>query len=113
TVKDKKGCTKIVSGIVIAQPLPLKLTLVLKTDVTCMNGSNGKITVTAGGGTAPYSYKLNSNSYGSSGIFQNLKAGAYTITSKDARGCIKLLSVLIKNGTGSCSSSALPVGKQF
>ncbi len=106
TVKDKTGCTKTISNIVITQPGLLTLTLVQKKDVTCRNGSNGLISVSAGGGTSPYSYKLNSGSYKSSGLFQNLKAGTYTVTAKDAKGCIKSMSIIIKNGTGSCNSLA-------
>lgn len=107
TIVDKTGCTRTISNIVITQPAPLTLTVVQKKDVTCRNGTNGSISVNAGGGTIPYSYKLNSGSYGSSGTFQNLKAGTYKVTVRDAKGCCKSISVTIKNGTGSCSSYAL------
>ena len=49
--------------------------------------TNGSITVTATGGTAPYTYNKNSGAFQSSNIFSNLTAASYTIIAKDANGC--------------------------
>ncbi len=103
TVKDKNGCSSVVTGIVLTQPAALTLTLIQKTNVSCLNGSNGSIKVNAGGGISPYKYSLNSGSYGTSGTFSSLKAGTYTVNTKDANSCTKSISVVINNGTGHCN----------
>lgn len=48
--------------------------------------SNGSITATATGGSA-FTYKLGTGTYQSSGTFNNLAAGSYTITAKNSSGC--------------------------
>jgi hypothetical protein len=50
--------------------------------------NNGSITVTASGGTAPYTYALNLGAYGSSSSFNSLGSGDYTVRVKDKNGCI-------------------------
>lgn len=48
--------------------------------------SNGSITATATGG-AGFTFKLGNGSFQSSGTFNNLAAGSYTITAKNSNGC--------------------------
>jgi hypothetical protein len=52
---------------------------------TCNGGSNGSITVSATGGTAPYQYSINGGAYGSTNPFTGLTAGSYTIAVNDSR----------------------------
>lgn len=62
---------------------------------------NGSIAVTATGSTG-FTFKLNSTgTYQSSGIFNGLAAGAYTVFVKDAEGCEKsqAVSVTATGGT--------------
>ena len=62
-------------------------------DVTCYGLCNGMSSVSASGGTAPYSY-LWSN--GNTGMFAiNVCAGVYTVTATDATGCQGTSSVTI------------------
>ncbi|RYE10153.1 MAG: hypothetical protein EOP51_33170, partial [Sphingobacteriales bacterium] len=62
-----------------------------KTDVNCFGGATGSMSVTPAGGTAPYTYVIAGptvNTTGaSSGVFNGLAAGSYTITVTDAKGC--------------------------
>jgi hypothetical protein len=92
TVKDANSCEKTLSGIVVNQPTVLNATSSV-TNVLC-NGGNGKITVTASGGTASYQYKLNSGSYQTGNTF-TVVAGTYSVTVKDANGCEKALSNIV------------------
>lgn len=54
-----------------------------KTNVTCNGGSNGQASVSASGGTSPYSYSW-SPSGGTGAIATGLSAGTYTCTITDA-----------------------------
>ena len=53
---------------------------------TCTS-NNGQITLTATGGTAPYSYSLNNGPAQSSPVFANLAPGSYTYTITENGGC--------------------------
>ncbi|MCX7744387.1 MAG: proprotein convertase P-domain-containing protein [Flavobacteriales bacterium] len=55
------------------------------TDVSCFNGNNGEIDITASGGTSPYSYQW-SNTATSEDI-TGLITGSYTVTVTDDIGC--------------------------
>ncbi|TDX86392.1 T9SS-dependent choice-of-anchor J family protein [Epilithonimonas xixisoli] len=68
-----------------------------KTNVSCNTGSNGTITLTPSGGTAPYTFD-----WGNGIITQDrtgLAAGEYTVIIKDANGCTGSLSITITEPT--------------
>lgn len=54
--------------------------------VTCFGGNNGSLTVTATGGTAPYTYAWSGG--GNTATKTNLTAGTYVVTVTDAGGCV-------------------------
>lgn len=56
------------------------------TGETC-DGSNGTLTVSVQGGTAPYSYILNAGTPQASNTFTNLPAGSYSVSVSDVNGC--------------------------
>ncbi|MBA4053209.1 MAG: hypothetical protein C0490_00710 [Marivirga sp.] len=58
-------------------------------DAASCSITNGSIKATATGGKEPYEYSLNDQPGQSSGQFDNLGAGIYTIFVKDGNGCIK------------------------
>ncbi len=66
-----------------------------KTDVSCPNGTNGKLIAAASEGEAPYEYKLNDNPYQESGTFEGLSPGEHTIFAKDNKGTETLKKVTI------------------
>ena len=103
-VKDKNRCVDSLKNIVVARLPALKI-LLKKNNVSCKNGSDGSITITAKGGKSPYLYSLDSIHYTSNNTFTNLRAGTYTTWIKDANSCNTSLTTVIKNGTTSCSTA--------
>jgi hypothetical protein len=91
TVTDANNCSST-SNYTVSEPTLLTATQT-QTDVTCFGLSNGSATVTASGGTAPYTYAW-SPSGGTNATAINLSAGNYTCTITDANGC-----TLIENFT--------------
>ncbi len=88
TVTDANNCTKATAPVTVTQPSALGSTLVSKTDVTGYNQNTGTITITGNGSTAPYSYSLdNSDFSNTTGTFNNLPAGTYTIYVMDKGNC--------------------------
>ncbi|MHB1105539.1 MAG: T9SS type A sorting domain-containing protein [Lutibacter sp.] len=88
------GCA-LTKSYTITQPSTNVSISVSKINATGCN-SMGKITITASGGTgATYSYKLDSGSYGSNNVFDNLQAGTYVAWVKDSRDCTNSQTVII------------------
>jgi subtilisin-like proprotein convertase family protein len=54
--------------------------------ISCFNGNNGALNVSASGGTAPLSYSLNGGTAQNSNYFADLVAGTYSVVVKDATG---------------------------
>ncbi|MFT4061142.1 MAG: gliding motility-associated C-terminal domain-containing protein [Edaphocola sp.] len=86
-VQDANGCLKD-TAIAITQPTELHYSLVV-TPVNCHGGSDGSVTITATGGTTPYSYAVGAGSYQSANVLTGLGAGTYTIYIRDANLCLK------------------------
>lgn len=92
-VTDANGCVKT-QTVTISQPTAISL-VTTSTSPTCNGVCNGSITITPSGGTAPYSYTLQSSGAPSTSgpsanaSFTNLCAGSYTLTVRDTKGCIK------------------------
>lgn len=84
TITDSKGCTAIHTQS-ITQPSVLALSI-SPVNVSCNGGADGSATVTASGGTPPYTYSW-SLSGGTSSTATGLTAGIYTVTVTDAKGC--------------------------
>jgi len=96
---DANGCS-ITSAITISQPAPLPLGVPVITQVSCYGGSTGSIFITASGGTGAIVYDLNAGaSSNSTGIFNALSAGSYTIQASDAVGCANTTVAIITEPT--------------
>jgi hypothetical protein len=91
TVTDANGC-KLSQTINITQP-PVLNAIATKTDINCFGNNNGTASVTASGGTAPYTYRWSNNATTSN--LTNLAPGTYTVTVTDANFCIKTATVTI------------------
>uniref|UniRef100_UPI0015E2DF2A SprB repeat-containing protein n=1 Tax=Flavobacterium sp. GSA192 TaxID=2576304 RepID=UPI0015E2DF2A len=105
TVTDSKGCTDTES-ITITQPnAALAASISSQSNVDCYGNSTGSVTVAGANGTAPYTYAIDGTTFGSSGIFNNLAAGAYTVTVKDANGCTTTQAVTITQPNAALAAS--------
>jgi hypothetical protein len=91
TVTDGSGKTASCS-IQVTVPAPLTASAT-STDVTCFGDSDGTATVSAAGGTAPYTY-LWSNTETTSSL-TGLDPGTYIVTVTDANGCSATASATI------------------
>lgn len=86
-VLDDNGCSDTLH-VTLTEPGVLMLSLLATEDAICNGSFNGAILVEASSGTAPYQYSLNGVSFQGSGLFQGLNAGTYTVTVRDANGCL-------------------------
>jgi gliding motility-associated-like protein len=69
------------------------ITSVASTNPLCSGGTNGTITVTATGGTAPLEYSKDGGAnYQTSNVFTGLAGGFYNIVVRDANGCSAIYS---------------------
>jgi hypothetical protein len=84
TVIDARGC--IGQNTVAVGRADQLQQLGTVTHATC-KFKNGAISVTAVGGTPPYTYKLNGGAGQFTGNFTGLNAGTYTVQVIDANGC--------------------------
>jgi PKD repeat protein/uncharacterized protein (DUF2141 family) len=95
-VTDENLCEKITAAVDVTEPLALSATATISSNyngshISCSGGSDGKITVTAAGGTGALSYLLNEaplNTTGAiTGVFTGLASDTYTITVTDLNSC--------------------------
>ncbi|MDO6389863.1 gliding motility-associated C-terminal domain-containing protein [Pontibacter sp. BT731] len=96
-VKDANGCIYMETVVVpnIAGP---ELTATA-TSSTC-GSSNGRINAAVSGGTAPFKYSKDGTTFQDAALFDNLLAGNYTITVRDANGCLNTATVAVTNIAG-------------
>lgn len=96
TVKDANNCTATTNSVTVTQPTALTLSTEI-THVTCPPPTlpDGKIVLTASGGTPTYTYKIDSGSYSSTLTYTALTAGSHTVTVKDANGCTMPVTVIL------------------
>jgi len=67
---------------------PAVLNASATSSVASCSGNDGIITIIATGGTTPYQYSINGTTFGSSPNATAPAVGPYTITVKDANGCL-------------------------
>lgn len=104
TAKNSNGCTGVTTvALGSTNPCTGVTVTVTATTVNPTTGqSNGSITATATGGTG-FTYSLNNGAFQASGTFNNLAAGTYTVTAKNANGCLGTTQVTL-TATNPCNS---------
>lgn len=94
-VTDANGCT-VSRSIQITQPTVLSLSM-SKTDLSCFGNATGSATVSASGGTGPYTYDWTPGNPAGDGTatVTGLAAGLYTVNVSDIYGCTRSMNVTI------------------
>jgi gliding motility-associated-like protein len=85
-LKDANGCPGTVQSFQIVSPFTASSIVFTNTMVTCFGGNNGAASAITTNGTAPFTYTWSTGS--NNPIINNLTQGNYTVTIKDAGGCI-------------------------
>lgn len=107
-ITDFGGCT-ISASAIVTQTASSVNSNILQTSVSCPQGSDGSINLTAFGGEPPYTYSWNSGLSLSEDI-SGLSSGLYTVLITDGLGCTAVNSVTVTEPSGIQSSvSALDV----
>ena len=95
TVRDLNGC-QIEEVIEITEPELLTSTAATSTPASCIGNNDG--TITAGivsGGNGDYLYSIDNTNFNSTGVFNNVAEGSYTIFIKDSVGCATQSDVVV------------------
>jgi gliding motility-associated-like protein len=106
---DQLGCAQDTTLIIVESPPAPQLTLLPAEQsiiaVTCTGGADGRVTVSASGGTPPYTYRwidfpptATIPVDVSEPTLTNLIAGNYGVEVMDANGCTDTLGVAIPDG---------------
>jgi hypothetical protein len=96
TVTDANGCSAIYRKEMLA-PAPLVLTQESFSPITCAGANDGRSMYAVTGGTSPYLFSWNTTPANTTSGIENMAPGVYTLTVRDARGCIAATSVNFVN----------------
>jgi gliding motility-associated-like protein len=106
TYTDANGCTGTATATVPNAAAPTA-TITATVNVSCFGGNNGSLTVSASGGTSPYTYAW-APTGGTATTASGLTAQSYTVTVTDVNGCTTTASATVTQPpvlTASASSS--------
>ena len=92
SVVSDNGCTGTVSGNVNLTQTDVNLNLT-PTNPTCFGLTNGSISSSPSGGTAPYTYSWTPSGTGANP--NNLAPGTYSVTVTSSQGCTEVASVTL------------------
>ena len=81
--------------------------VILSSTAADASTSNGSITATASGATG-FTYSLNNGTFQTSGTFNNLAAGKYTITAKSSAGCTNTATSTVVAKAAVCAGTPGP-----
>ncbi len=86
TVKDANNCTVVSASQSLVNPAALTAT-VNASPQSCSAIVDGRLTVSASGGTGALQYSIDGTNFQASSVFNGLLANNYTVTIKDANNC--------------------------
>ena len=105
-LRDANGCTDTSQIFTINNPFPIEIDTVVKENVTCHGADDGRINITASGGTS-LMYSLDQTNFQGSGTFNNLMPGTYSITVRDINGCTEIAAPITISEPSDIISSAV------
>lgn len=105
-VTDSKSCVETQS-FTVSQPLSLLTVAVSSTPVSCFGGSDGSVSGTASGGTAPYNYNWMPGNFNGQNV-SNLPTGTYTVTVEDAKLCTITSTITVSEPTAIILNTGSP-----
>ena len=91
-VRDANGCRDTVT-VTLLENTPLTISLLSQTNILCNGAATGALSVSATGGSAPYTYALDGVNFVPLPAFGGLTAGTYTVTVRDDSACTRTLNV--------------------
>jgi len=94
-VMDATGCQNSFITTVI-EPSELSGTA----SASPSTGSDGSITISANGGTSPYTYSIDGINYYSGSLFTGLSPGTYTVYIQDNNSCIQEITIDVDDISG-------------
>jgi hypothetical protein len=91
-LRDINNCTSTATSVTITAPTAISASGAVTSDyngsqLSCATATDGKITVTASGGTGTLTYAIDGGLYQASNEFTGLAAGSHTLSVKDANAC--------------------------
>ena len=93
---DFNGCVGIDSVEVIAEAIPIQDAFFSISSPDCIGDRNGIVQIDSiTGGTAPFSYSLNTDFFTTNNTFEFLSAGVYELQIQDSNGCSYEASVTV------------------
>ncbi|MCB0429268.1 MAG: gliding motility-associated C-terminal domain-containing protein [Flavobacteriales bacterium] len=95
TITDAHGCEVVVTATV--NDLPSVTGTTSSADALCFGSSDGTATVTASGGTPPYTYLWNNGQ--TNQLATGLASGSYLVTITDNAGCDSVVGVQVNEPT--------------
>lgn len=103
TVEDSSGCPSL-SSFTILEPSPLSITIT-ETPASCPACTDGSLSLSASGGTPPYTYDWDDPNNQTTATATGLQTGTYCITVTDANGCSETSCATLTADTAGCTLS--------
>lgn len=108
TITDSLGCVLVSPDLTVGEPDSLSVALDALSDVACPDDTDGSISISVAGGTAPYSFLWDNGA--TSEDLSGLGVGSYVGTITDANGCVLVSPVLTITNTDSLPAAAFDYG---
>jgi Pectate lyase superfamily protein/MBG domain (YGX type)/SprB repeat len=110
TATDVNLCTATTGlTVTINQPTTTLSAIATGTNVKCFGGLTGSATVTATGGTAPYTYLWDNVSASTTATITGLAGGTYKATVTDSKGCVITANYVVTKPSSALSATTSQV----